>query len=390
LASGLAPPADILAVMENPDFMILSNLTFILTDQCNFTCTYCFQKRLNPITIGSKDVIKSIDLLYPFLAENSYINFYGGEPLLAYDSIREILRYMGEKNKKLDQKGITLTLTTNGSLLDEKKIEFLNRHRFQVMVSFDGPAHEINRRPGNFDLILANIKKLQTRPNIHLELNSVFAPNSLHLMAESIIHNIGLSVPHIHLSVDKTRPWTPQDLATYQQQLSLLKEYLVDYYQVNQTIPVKTFLAKPNTGPFWCAGGTNQLALAPDGLLWGCHLFHDYFTGRKDHPEFSKYCFGHIDDFAVRHKKTYPEILVNYRNLKQQSFWCTGRICALCEDLEACRVCPMDAAFSGSIIGHVPDWSCQINQIRIRERRDFFSRIEALNPNGISETLTPC
>lgn len=370
--------------------MILSNLTFILTDQCNFACNYCFQKRVDPITIGSEDVIKSMDLLVPFLAENSYINFYGGEPLLAWDAIREIVRYIADKNEKLTQKGITHTLTTNGSLLDEEKIEFLNRHRFQVMVSYDGPAQKINRRPGSVEQILANIKKLQARPNIHLELNSVFAANTLHLMAESIIHNIGLGVPHINLSVDKTRPWTPQDLATYQQQLVSLKKFLADYFRKTRKIPVKTFQARPDTGPFWCAGGTNQLALAPDGLLWGCYLFHDYFHGRKDHPDFSKYCFGHIDDFAVNPKTMYPEILLNYQNLKQQSFWCAGQFCALCEELDECRVCPMDAAFSGSIIGHVPDWICRINQILIRERRDFFSRIGVLDSGWISEKPTEC
>jgi uncharacterized protein len=124
--------------------MEISNLTFIVTDDCNFNCSYCFQKKEKK-TITKTTVETAVDFFYPFFNSNkAHIGFYGGEPLLAYEKIQHAVLLLLEKNKTGDKK-IEFSVTTNGTLLTEKMLDFFNRHQFTLVLSFDGPGAELRR-----------------------------------------------------------------------------------------------------------------------------------------------------------------------------------------------------------------------------------------------------
>ena len=80
--------------------MEISNLTFIVTNDCNLNCSYCFQKKEKK-TMDNNTIKTAVDFFYPFLKSDDkiYISFYGGEPLLAYDKIKYTLQLLQEKNK---------------------------------------------------------------------------------------------------------------------------------------------------------------------------------------------------------------------------------------------------------------------------------------------------
>lgn len=106
-----------------------------------------------------------------FLIENSgnrknlEVDFFGGEPLLNFDVVKKLTLYGDELNKKTG-KNIRFTITTNGVGLDDDKIDFINKHMYNVVLSLDG-RKEINdyMRPtingkGSYDIIVPKFKKI--------------------------------------------------------------------------------------------------------------------------------------------------------------------------------------------------------------------------------------
>ena len=146
-----------------------------VTQMCNLKCRYCpysgngylDRKHLNR-TMSIEVAQKTID----FIVSNSLfsndisIGFYGGEPLIAYDFIKETVEYT---QKVARGKNINFFITTNGTILSRKIIKFLSENNFSVTVSLDGPEaiHDKNRRvatsgKGSFHLVYNALKTIVT------------------------------------------------------------------------------------------------------------------------------------------------------------------------------------------------------------------------------------
>jgi uncharacterized protein len=91
---------------------------------------------------------KAVRFFYPFFDEEVIIFFYGGEPLLAFDNIRYAVSFLEEKNREGGGK-LDFYITTNGSLVTDEMLHFFDSHEFSIMLSFDGLAQDIGRKPGS-------------------------------------------------------------------------------------------------------------------------------------------------------------------------------------------------------------------------------------------------
>ena len=116
------------------DYIIppIRNLIVLLTNQCNLTCPYCFESR-NAQRM-SLDTAK--DVLH-FLCNNSNnpsMTFFGGEPMLEWDTIMVPLI---EYAKGLDKK-VRFGMTTNGTLLNKERMDYLIDNNVAFMLSMDG------------------------------------------------------------------------------------------------------------------------------------------------------------------------------------------------------------------------------------------------------------
>ncbi|HAJ98013.1 MAG TPA: thioether cross-link-forming SCIFF peptide maturase, partial [Ruminococcus sp.] len=142
-----------------------------ISHDCNLRCQYCFAstgdfgtgRKLMPLEIGKK----AID----FLLENSgnrknlELDFFGGEPLMNFGVVKEIVAYGREREKEYG-KTFRFTITTNGTMLNDDSIDFINREMSNVVLSIDG-RKEVNDRmrptaggKGTYDVILPKFKKL--------------------------------------------------------------------------------------------------------------------------------------------------------------------------------------------------------------------------------------
>ena len=306
----------------------------------------------------------------PHLTGSYYLNFYGGEPLLAFDLIRKTLSILDKKNKEL-KKRATYSLTTNGSLLNKDILQCLNQHKFQVELSFDGFAQDIQRKKGTFEKMVSAISELLKYPNIDLETNSVFTPQTVHYLSKSMIFLMKRGVPKVHFSLSVIKPWNPESLDTLDEELKKLREELLIHYKKHNTIPVTNFREAPSKGVFFCAAGQDRLALSPDDQIWGCFLFPDYFKGKENSALYQKFYFGNLEYFIRNYKEVFPRISKNYSHLSMDNFSTPAMKCLFCPELESCAVCPVNASFSGRPLGEIPSYLCQIQRIKIRNFKMF-------------------
>jgi uncharacterized protein len=355
--------------------MEIANLSLVVTEECNFNCSYCYQEKEKKY-MSQATIEKAIAFFYPYLKKEAEIVFWGGEPLLAFDNIKYTVNRLQEKNKQ-GKKKIKFYFTTNGSLLNEDKLAFFNSHGFDIMLSFDGPTQDTARKAGSSKQITGLIKQVQKYPDIVFSVNSVFTPETADRLSSSLRFIIELGVPEILISLSSIHPWPQKTLDMLTKEYERLVEYLVSFYKETGNIPVNDFRipgGPPGKG-FVCLAGRNRMSVAPDEDIWGCYLFHDYLKQKKGSDNYRHYHFGKLDDFIKHHETRYPTILANYSDLKQDMFFTESENCFLCRDVEHCRTCPVNAAFSTASIGKIPPWLCDLNRTQRQAKERFLSMI---------------
>ena len=151
----------------------IMQLILQVTQECNFLCRYCifagdgsFARTHSPKSMSFEVAKSAIDYLYDHSVDNKEIlvTFYGGEPLLNFKLVKQSIEYC-EKLFKI--KRCIYSITTNGTLLTSKVIDFLYAHKVMISISLDGPKdiQNASRRfahngTGTFDTVYKNVKYL--------------------------------------------------------------------------------------------------------------------------------------------------------------------------------------------------------------------------------------
>jgi len=335
----------------------ISSLTLVLSDTCNFSCPYCPQQK-GKNTLIIEDIRDFLDRLRPRLDREVWLGFYGGEPLLSWALVKKTVAY-AEKNCK---NKFRFTLTTNGSLLKKEHILFFRKHRFDLVLSYDGLAQEI-RDARSLPVVEAALKDLKKYYPEGYVINSVFTPRTVPLLAASIEKMLKQGHRHLQYSLDMCVSWEKADLAALERQLARLATACVKQRQKNGNIPLENFKEGAKKGTFACFAGRDRLALLPDRTIWGCYLFYDLLGHSRQNPDYKKYCFGKLEDFSTCFKKGFPAVAANYAELRQDYFFTEKKeLCSLCADLESCAVCPVVASLATGTLAVIPSWTCRIKK----------------------------
>ncbi|HZP41845.1 MAG TPA: quinohemoprotein amine dehydrogenase maturation protein [Candidatus Binatia bacterium] len=152
----------------------LATLVLNVNTGCNLSCTYCYKEDLATPAAGKRMTLATaadaFELLLREAAERHRVNlaFFGGEPLTNLPLIREVVAYAERRAHEVG-KTVDFTLTTNGTLLTDEVIAWLDAHRFGLTVSMDGPRelHDRNRRTvgggPTYDVVVARARRLLAR-----------------------------------------------------------------------------------------------------------------------------------------------------------------------------------------------------------------------------------
>jgi uncharacterized protein len=172
-------------------------ITFEVTDACNLNCVYCGYGDLYSDYDVRENKMLSVEKAFRLLNylkelwdspmnvsynRNVYVSFYGGEPLLNMDFIREVVGYL--ENIKNPTRTFHFSLTTNALLL-HRYIDYLAEHDFSILVSLDGDRENTGYRvdkKGNpaFDRIIQNVDLIKEKYPAYFE-------KSVHFNA--VLHN---------------------------------------------------------------------------------------------------------------------------------------------------------------------------------------------------------
>ncbi|WP_283589588.1 radical SAM/SPASM domain-containing protein [Staphylococcus nepalensis] len=175
------------------DGRLLIGLQLIVSNFCNFNCKYCFLNEEHKLRDNSEknapsdmklDVAKkAINFMIENIKKNGNkilsIEFFGGEPLMNWRLIKEVLDFYGNGEKS--EIAIEYTITTNGSLITNEVIDYFEKYNVHTIISFDSPnSHERitkNRKDLN-EVLVPIFEKLHHR-NITISFNSVISKYTL-------------------------------------------------------------------------------------------------------------------------------------------------------------------------------------------------------------------
>lgn len=264
---------------------------------CNLRCKYCFaskgdyhgKRELMSIEVGKRTLdflIKSSGNI-----ENVEIDFFGGEPLLAMETVKEVISY-AKVLEKLHHKKFHFTITTNALSLNDDIIEYLHEHMDNIVLSLDGRkvVNDFIRvradGRGTYDNIVANIKKivaLREKDNKEYYVRGTFTKHNLDF-AKDVFHMADLGFKEISIEpvVGKEGDYLLEEgnlSALFEQYRQIAAEYLKRKTTSKKPFKFYHFNVDIYHGPciykrLWaCGAGRDYLAVTPSGDIYPCHQF---------------------------------------------------------------------------------------------------------------------
>lgn len=283
---------------------VVKALCLHIAHDCNLACRYCFaeegeyhgRRELMSYEVGKK----ALDFLIANSGKrrNLEVDFFGGEPLMNFQVVKDLVAYGRELEKQYDKK-FRFTLTTNGILLNDDIMEFANKEMANVVLSIDG-RQEVNDRmrpsrngKGSYDIIIPKFQKFaESRNQTNYYVRGTFTHNNLDF-AEDVKHlaELGfeqISVEPVVAQADEPYAIREEDLPILFEEYDKLAKYMIERKKQGKAFNFFHFMLDLSGGPCvakrlsGCGSGTEYLAVTPWGDLYPCHQFvgeEEYLMG---------------------------------------------------------------------------------------------------------------
>ena len=274
---------------------VIKALCLHVAHTCNLNCSYCFAsqgKYQGDRAIMSYEVGKRA---FDFLIENSgsrrnlEVDFFGGEPLMNWDVVKKLVAYARSIEKE-HNKNFRFTLTTNGLLIDDEVIDFLNKEMSNVVLSLDGrrEVHDLFRKDyagnGSYDKIVPKFKKLvEARQGKDYYVRGTFTHNNVDF-TNDIFHMADLGFTELSMEPVVCAPTdpcalTPEDMPKIFEQYEILAKEMLKRKKEGRPFTFYHYMLDLKNGPCiykritGCGSGTEYMAVTPWGELFPCHQF---------------------------------------------------------------------------------------------------------------------
>lgn len=304
-----------IALMSEKAEVAIKALCLNIIHDCNLKCKYCFADEGEYHGCRKAMSAETGKAAIDFVIKNSgqrkniEVDLFGGEPLMAFDTIREIVDY-GREQEKLFNKNIRFTMTTNATLLNDEIMDYLDKNMGNIILSIDG-RKEVNDKvrirfdgKGTYDSILPKIKKMvevrdksktyYVRGTFTRE-NTDFFEDVKHMVEGGFDE---VSIEPVVLPEEHELSLRESDLPTIFEQYDKLYEYMLSKYKENKAFKFYHFNIDLQGGPCiykrisGCGAGHEYVAITPDGEIYPCHQF----VGNPD------FLMGNIKDGIENYK----------------------------------------------------------------------------------------
>lgn len=287
---------------------VVKALCLHIAHDCNLACRYCFaeegeyhgRRALMSYETGKQ----ALDFLIANSGSrrNLEVDFFGGEPLMNWDVVKQLVAY-GREQEKLHDKHFRFTLTTNGVLLNDEIMEFANKEMDNVVLSIDGRKEVHDRmRPfrkgaGSYDLIVPKFQKFAESRHqdkyyvrgTYTHFNTDFSKDVLHLADLGFKQ---ISVEPVVAQPTDEYALKDSDLPVLFDEYDRLAAEMVKRNKAGNGFNFFHFMIDLEGGPCvakrlsGCGSGTEYLAVTPWGDFYPCHQF----VGNE------KFLMGNVDE----------------------------------------------------------------------------------------------
>ena len=288
--------------LSYPQEPLVKAICLHVAHDCNLSCEYCFagkgsfggQRSLMDLETGKR----GIDFVLYASGNRSHceVDFFGGEPLLNFTVVKELVSYGKQAAAKIN-KTIKFTLTTNAVLLDDEVRNFIKSEDISVVLSLDG-RREVNdqMRPypdgrGSYTEIVSAVQNfIAERPD-----NSPYAVGTYYYVRgtythfnldfdKDVLHLVDLGIKQISLepvvaSPDEPYAFREEDLSCIMDSYDRLGEKVLELRDKGQDFNFFHFNVAIDQGPCLlkrlsgCGAGHEYVAISPEGDLYPCHQF---------------------------------------------------------------------------------------------------------------------
>ena len=287
---------------------VVKALCLHIAHDCNLAGHYCFaeegeyhgRRALMSFEVGKK----ALDFLIANSGNrrNLEVDFFGGEPLMNWQVVKELVAY-GRAQEKLHDKKFRFTLTTNGVLLNDEVMEFCNREMGNVVLSIDGrkEVHDkmrpFRKGAGSYDLIVPKFQQFaESRHQDKYYVRGTFTHYNLDF-SEDVLHLADLGFKQISVEPVVAEPKEPyaireEDLPKLFEEYDKLAVEMIRRHKSGEDFNFFHFMIDLEGGPCvakrlsGCGSGTEYLAVTPWGDFYPCHQF----VGNE------KFLLGNVDE----------------------------------------------------------------------------------------------
>ncbi len=302
----------------------IKSMCLHIAHDCNLRCKYCFAstgdfghgRLLMPLDVAKK----AIDFLIEKSVgrRNLELDFFGGEPLMNIDVVKEVVKYAREQ-EKIHNKNFRFTTTTNGVLLNDDIADYLNSEMANIVLSHDG-RKEVNdvmretvNKKGSYDIITPKFQDMvKKRGDKEYYVRGTFTKNNLDFEKDVLhLYELGfdqISVEPVVTDSKYDYALTEADLPRIFEEYEHLAKTIIEYRKAGKYFNFFHFMIDLDHGPCaikrmkGCGCGNEYVAITPDGDIYPCHQFvgneewkmGNILTGEFDNNKKDMFSKAHI------------------------------------------------------------------------------------------------
>ena len=278
----------------------IRHLALFLTESCNLACPYCFAANMEQRHIDPDLAQKALNLVVgpDNRAEKVVVSFWGGEPLLCFDELRDLVIYAREKAG--DEKKVDFVVPTNLTLLTSEMIDFFQEQGVQISMSLDGDEAAQGLRctrggRGSFALVEEKLALVRERyPSRPPGVRMTISPATAMDFEKNVAFFLDRGFRHVYFAPVNEADWSDEILVELERQQRRVSQHWTAEISAGRTIAFPTWdraLAwgelrrRGDTPPrsIICGAGSTMLAVDIHGDIYPCHRF--VFYDKKDRSE---------------------------------------------------------------------------------------------------------
>jgi len=359
------------------------NITFIVTEDCQLQCKYCYLVGKNDLhKMDFETAKKSIDYLLQdrkYFTESSVIlDFIGGEPFIEIDLIDQICDYFKIRAYETDHPSFNsyrFSFSTNGLLYNDPKVQkFITKNlsHLSIQITIDGTKEKHNLQrvypsgKGSYDQVVKNIPLwISQFPNASTKVT--ISRDDLPYIKDSVLHLWQLGIKEVNINVVFEDVWETGDDAFFEEQLVALADEIIahKYYEQYSCSFFSTHIGYPyKENMNWCGAG-KMLAIDHECNFFPCNRFVNYSLQNRE-----QLLIGD-NQKGINQNRLRPFLTLDM-------FTQSSPECVSCEVATGCAWCQganYDYADSSTIFQRAT-YLCLMHKARVRANNYFWNKLE--------------